>query len=812
MLLLASYLGIGFASGESAEELYLTGRYAESIEASEAALTQNFSKEIAVVELRSLLAIGQYADANSKALNYWRGDRYSPELVLEVANVFRATGGGENAKGVVDMLLTGVQEPPWNDGIAGVVAYAELAIMAGEDGRKVLADILQPAKEADPKNRDVYLAIARLGVKHHDLELAAENFRAGLKLFPDDAEFLFGMELAGVSLPDTEVDEEAGILGFVDLALKANPNFPDALLYKAEQLVGAKDFEGARVFLARLFSVNASHAKGHGLAAAISLLEEDVPAAEFSLKKAQKSWEENPAVWNIVGETLAGQYRFAEALVYLKKAVAASPDSPEFLFALGSNQLRFGELEEGWKNVARASELDPYHVGAFNLMALRDKIAAYPVLEKSEVMLRMSPEDMAVFGQRAMDLAVRAKDTLAAKYQMKLSQPVMVEMLPLQEDFAIRTFGLPGGESFLGVCFGPLITMTSPRGRLGRANWEAVLWHEMAHTITLDASRHRIPRWLSEGISVYEERQARAGWGQGMNSVFRARLLEDELTPIESLDKLFGGRDIMLGYYQSSLVVEFIIDRFGIEAMREILGDLAAGISLEKSFAAHTLAISELNSDFKKIARAQAAAYGKDLDWSPLTDAEYKEYRADPEKWVSQYPKRYTTTMMLASQFIEEGKWEDAKNLSTQIIKFVPDNREEFNPYQVLADACKGLNDPIGERAALLKLYSLDANRSEAAVRILKLDTSDAQSADRVLETNPFQDQAYRSLAKANSTQKDYASLLALEPRDATRLHYQLAVILKDSDPEAARRHVLQALEDNPRFKLALELLVSLKK
>ncbi len=500
---------------ESPAELFSKGEYAQCLAACEKGVRGGFVTDVAALELRTLLTLGKYTDANAKAVNYWRTTRYDPKLVLAVSEVFLATGSVENAKGVVEILLNGSPEPPWNDGAAAVAAYAELAMISGADGRRVLSELLEPAKEADPKERDVYLATGRLGLKHHDMELAAENFRAGLKLFPNDAEFLLGMQLSGVPLPDAEVDKENGILGFVDLALKANPNFPDALLYKAKRLTGMKDFEGAREMLARLFAVNPSHPQGHGLAAAISLLEEDVKGAEESLKLARKFWQENPNVWSIVGETLAGQYRFAEGLVYLKKAAAASPDSPEILFELGSNQLRFGGLEEGWKNVARAHELDPYHVGAFNLMALRDKIAEYPVLEKSEVMLRMSPEDMAVFGQRALDLAVRAKETLAEKYRMKLSQPVMVEMLPEQEDFAIRTFGLPGGESFLGVCFGPLITMTSPRGKLGRANWESVLWHEMAHTVTLDMSRHRIPRWLSEGISVYEERQARKGWGRG---------------------------------------------------------------------------------------------------------------------------------------------------------------------------------------------------------------------------------------------------------------------------------------------------------
>lgn len=772
----------------------------------------DYSPELAALELRCLLAVGNYPDADVKAARYWRTSRFNTKVVLAVSDVFRATGGRENAKGVVEILLNGLVEPPWDDGTAAVVAYAELALLSGADGKKVLTELLEPAKEIDPKERDVYLSIGRLGLKHHDMGLAAENFRAGLKLFPGDAEFLLGMDRAGLPLPEEQVDEEKGIGGYADLALEANPNFPDALLYKAISLTGRKDFEAAGEMLVRLFSVNPSHPEGHGLAAAIGFLKEDVKAAETSLHQARKFWKDNPSVWSVVGETLVGQYRFAEGLVYLKKAAAAAPDSPRILFELGSNQLRFGEIDAGWKNVERALELDPYHVAAFNLMALRDKIAAYPVLERNDVMLRMSPEDMAVFGQRAMDLAVRAKESLAEKYRVELSQPVMVEMLPEQEDFAIRTFGLPGGESFLGVCFGPLITMTSPRGRLGRANWESVLWHEMAHTVTLDMTRHRIPRWLSEGISVYEERQAREGWGQGMNSVFRAQLLEDELAPVEALDKLFAGSNIMLGYYQSSLVVEFIVGRFGFESLRRILNDLASAVPLEKAFATYSLPLSELNSEFEKFARKLAQAYGSELDWTPLTDTEYKEYRDAPEKWVSANPKRYAAAMMLSSKFLGEGKWEEARNLAVSMIRSAPDNREDFSPYEVIADACKGLGDTAGERAALLRLYTLDANRSEAAARLLKLDGADSTDADRMLETHPFQDQAYRILAKETTSRGAYESLLGLEPRDATRLHYELAMILRETDPKAARRHVLQALEDNPRFTLALDLLVSLKK
>ena len=130
----------------------------------------------------------------------------------------------------------------------------------------------------------------------------------------------------------------------------------------------------------------------------------------------------------------------------------------------------------------------------------------------------------------------------------------------------IRTFGLPGGDGFLGVCFGRVITANSPASRGNSpANWEAVLWHEFCHVVTLEKTRNKMPRWLSEGISVYEERQANSTWGQTMTPVYRQMILEGELTPVSRLSGAFlqpkSAMHLQFAYFESSLVVEFLIKR-----------------------------------------------------------------------------------------------------------------------------------------------------------------------------------------------------------------------------------------------------------
>src|SRR5262249_16430032 len=161
------------------------------------------------------------------------------------------------------------------------------------------------------------------------------------------------------------------------------------------------------------------------------------------------------------------------------------------------------------------------------------------------------------------------------------------EIFPQQKDFAVRTFGMPGNPGYLGVCFGSVITANSPASQAPNpANWEDVLWHEFTHVVTLTATRNRMPRWLSEGISVNEERQTNPLWGEKMNLDYRDLVLGGKLTPLGQLSGAFlggtnsGSGDLLFAYYESSLVVEFIVQQFGMEALKKILGDLHDGAEI----------------------------------------------------------------------------------------------------------------------------------------------------------------------------------------------------------------------------------------
>ena len=124
-----------------------------------------------------------------------------------------------------------------------------------------------------------------------------------------------------------------------------------------------------------------------------------------------------------------------------------------------------------------------------------------------------------------MPLARDALSTLGARYGLTPKGPILIEIFPRHDDFAVRNLGLPGMIGALGACFGRVVTLDSPRARPpGSFNWQATLWHELTHVVTLQLSKQRVPRWLTEGISEYEEQRARPEWGRQMQVQFAEAL------------------------------------------------------------------------------------------------------------------------------------------------------------------------------------------------------------------------------------------------------------------------------------------------
>ena len=182
----------------------------------------------------------------------------------------------------------------------------------------------------------------------------------------------------------------------------------------------------------------------------------------------------------------------------------------------------------------------------------------FETITDGKIVMKLHKSEVGVMREHALPLAKEALATLEKRYNFTAQGPLLVEMFPKHDGFAVRTLGLPGMIGALGACFGRVVTLDSPRARQpGEFSWQETLWHEMAHVITLQMSKNRIPRWLSEGTSVFEERRAPAGVGKGdPTRPSRRPSSEGKLLKLADLNEGFSDpRMITIAYYQASLVV-----------------------------------------------------------------------------------------------------------------------------------------------------------------------------------------------------------------------------------------------------------------
>ena len=152
----------------------------------------------------------------------------------------------------------------------------------------------------------------------------------------------------------------------------------------------------------------------------------------------------------MIGRKLSQKYRFREGSEYQRRALTFNPKFTAASFQLAQDLLRLGQDDVGWELARTVAEADEYNVVAHNLLTLYDRLKDFSVLEADNIFVRMDPREASIYGDDVVQLLTEARKVLCEKYDVQPDAPIVVEIFPEQKDFAIRTFGLPGGAGFSG--------------------------------------------------------------------------------------------------------------------------------------------------------------------------------------------------------------------------------------------------------------------------------------------------------------------------------------------------------------------------
>ena len=500
--------------------------------------------------------------------------------------------------------------------------------------------------------------------------------------------------------------------------------------------------------------------------------------------------------------------RYREANVWLERAVQTEPTLWNAHEELGVNYLRLGDREKARASLVRAYEGDPFSATTVNTLRLLDSLEQYDFRKVSspDFVMQLHRKEADMLAPYVESLTRRAIAQFGQRYGYTPRQPITVEIYPDHDDFAVRTAGLPG-IGLLGVTFGHVVAMDSPSGRAtGDFHWGSTLWHELAHVFTLSATDHRVPRWLSEGISVFEEWRFGPTPGVSINPRPLQQFAQGKLLPVADLDEGFirptYPDQVQVSYSQAGLTCLFIEQKWGFETLAKLLHQFDRETTTAAAITGATgLSPEDFDKAFADFLRQRFAAFLGS-------------------------PDRFVQLSREAGQAWEAKDYPKAARAAREATRLLPEFTEGNSPWLLAARAQQETNDKSGALETLLAWRNAggwDPDATRLLARLLD-ETGRGAEALPVLESvnygDPLRAAGHRELGerllaqkRGPDAQREFGVLLAIEPQDAATAQFGLARASQlEGDATATRRHLLQSLEIAPTYRPAQKLLLEVTK
>jgi tetratricopeptide (TPR) repeat protein len=740
----------------------------------------------------TLIALALLAAGSAQAASI----DYDPNrsVMLRNCDDQRWRGKAEEAKDCYTQILGNVTDYHVRAEAAWALGDLRAANMLFREAARYKAD--QP---------QVHVRWGRLYLETHQDAEALKLFRDALKVDANDTQ----AKLAVAQVMADRFDSQARELA--QEVLQADPNLVEAQLLVARMSLeeGLLDEAESAIERALNLSEKAKYPPLDSYALQASL--ELVRGGTTGNARAQRSIDKALAYNSSYGggyELLAHfeviRRRYREAIVWLRRALEVEPARASARAELGANLLRVGLVEEGQQQLAKSYETDPFSVTTVNTLRLLDRFEEYDFGTIDNVTLRLHRKEAGVLRPYAMQLTRESVETFSKRYGFTLKEPVTIELYPNHDDFAVRAAGLPG-IGLLGVTFGYLVAMDSPSGRAtGEFHWGSTLWHEVAHVFTLEATDHRVPRWLSEGISVFEEWRTGPTPGVVVPPETIQAFKEGKFLKVEDLDAGFirprYPNQVQVSYMQAGLTCLFIEQHFGFDKL----------VTLLKQYERDTTVTAAVKDTFKM------SPDEFDKLFTEFVKQRYAKLLPRLDDWEEMRAK--------AAQALEDSEWQNAIDLASEAIELYPEYVNDDSPYLLAAHAHSKLK-AVDAQIDMLRAYRKAGGWHPTALRelgtLLQEHGKIAEAVDVWLAVNysdPLQVETH-SLAgeqllaaeRAPEAEREFGVLLALDSHDKAQAHYGMARALRmQGNRAASRRHLLDALAIAPHYKPAQQLLLQM--
>jgi len=663
---------------QSARGLFFTGRYDEALRSCEGkgdpenlALHADILVEIGRDEEALRLLAGIAADSDPLLLAC-RGEAYAVSGQYEKADAdFRAAladwrypprPGQVRAKLARGRLLLDLgrraeaeAEVEWFfDFYAdcdNATLSAEMALAIGRaavlvdspDNYKEGLKVVALAQRKDKTLLPAFVSAGEIFLAKYQYEDAEEEFQAALRLNPRQP----GANLGMAAIKTVQGDYSAAE-NYARQALATNPRCLSALLTLAELEFIDEHLENSLAYCDEALRINHRHPQALIMRAAllyfsgdnasyrqaqevVNVIGECLPFADDEARAESRRIAQS-RLGHLLCQMLNSRYRLPEALDFARAAAKADPENALAQADLGICLMRLGLEDEAAPVLETAGRLDPFNVWIYNLRKLLGRRKEYSSAKGGRAVVQIHRQDEAALASYALAWTEEHLQWCEEVFAHKVEEPLHLAILKSQADFAARVTGLPRLDA-TGASFGSFIALVSPGAmrNSGRPyNWEITLKHEIAHTVTIFASRYRLPRWLGEGLSVYAQR-----WDDPSYDIpFAAMVASGDLPTIATWNRFFHrprrNWEMPAAYAAAGIFVEWLARQYGEEALARAIaayGEEKPADAIWREITGRELA--ELDEELHRQLRLRSQALQPEILEDSARVAEYEKSHAE---------------------------------------------------------------------------------------------------------------------------------------------------------------------------------------
>jgi cellulose synthase operon protein C len=849
---------------QQADTYALTGQYQDAL-ALYLRVEGDDAPRAAVLASRTQVMLGRYDDAAETCRDALKEYPQNAALQCQLAEVFTLTGQSREA---LESLAAAMQSGAFHvrsqvqygkllqklGRRAEAVPYFERAVAAYNAGQISSAEdiamtgvacwgleswqdantLFREAVQADPACFEAQVLWGDLfREKYNDAE-AAKSYADVLGVNEFYVPALVGMAHVAESGAATEM--------LIESVLELNDKSEAAKLLIARRSIENDDYESAEVTLAEILDTNHESLEALTYRGVIAMMREEPDIFTKASNAIENISPNYGKFYADVANMCGRKYRFREAVDLAHRAIAADSLLWQGYTVLGMNLLRLGDEIAGAEALEFSFEHDPFNYWTLNMLTVLDTLKSADIRRTEHFIVRLPKSESEVLWPYMAPLLEEAWNTLTEKYAFTPEGPIVIEVFRDHSDFAVRTSGLPDIGPLVGVCFGKVITLDSPRALQsnGDINWQEIIWHEFMHVVTLQMTHNKMPRWLSEGVSVFEEHYGRPEWGRKSDLDLVRASQADRIIGLEELNSGFSkartAQDLNWAYTQSALFVEYLVEQHGFEPLRDLIYQYAAPKSMADIIrTVYDQSLESMETHFFDWLdeRVQAVQV-----YVPESDVHHDDKKELPEKLagtdlheeskelflrrVDNEPRDFFAHLRLGVLYSQVEEYENALKHLTTARDILPNYSGYPNPWSAIA----AVHDARGDSTKALAMLDSLATRNQHAVNACVRLANDARSRDdwdrasyywsRAIAVNPYDMEMHRNFGQFALQRKqheiavrEYRVLTVLDVQDPAGAHTDLAeALLLSGQKIDAKRAALAALEIAPAFERAQSILL----